>query len=183
MVKTNPERFGGKSSEMINKMFGYLTVISYIETNKNRNKVWLCQCVCGKTTKATTKVLRNGHTTSCGCKQHKKGAESVFFKGFKDISGSRWYEIRHGARSRNLSFNITKEDVWYIFTNQNQKCKLTGLPVSFLDNSASVDRINNDVGYEVNNIQIVHKDTNAMRSNYTIDYFVEMCKQVAGNTV
>ena len=177
----NAKQPGAKLSEMLNKVFGYLTVISYAETNKSRNKVWLCQCVCGKTTKATTHVLRNGHTTSCGCKQHKKGVESKFFKGFKDITGSKWYTIKRGALIRNLSFNITKEDVWRAFEKQNKKCALSGLPLSFLDGSASVDRINNSLGYETNNIQIVHTDINAMRSDYSVDYFIKMCKQVANN--
>jgi hypothetical protein len=166
---------------MINKKFGFLTVTSYAETDKRRNKVWICRCDCGSITKATTQKLQSGRKTSCGCKQHKKGKESPFFKGFEDITGSKWYIIKRGAQIRNLSFNITPEYVWHIFETQNKKCVLSGLPLSFIDGSASVDRIDNKIGYEVGNIQIVHTDINAMRSDYTVDYFIEICQQVTKN--
>jgi hypothetical protein len=55
---------------------------------------------------------------------------------------------------------------------------LTGVPIAFKD-TASLDRIDNAVGYVRENIQIVHKDANYMKYIYSQDYFIKMCNLVA----
>lgn len=45
--------------------------------------------------------------------------------------------------------------------------------------TASLDRIDSQQGYNSNNIQFVHKDVNMIKQIYTQDYFIKMCKLVA----
>lgn len=52
--------------DLTGQTFDRLTVIRLDHTN--RRAFWLCQCSCGKTTVVATAFLRNGHTSSCGCK-------------------------------------------------------------------------------------------------------------------
>ena len=49
--------------------------------------------------------------------------------------------------------------------------------------TASLDRIDSKLGYELNNIQWVHKDINMMKQAYTNNYFIEHCKLVAANNI
>ena len=56
--------------------FGKLVAIErvsdYVTRRGNRETQWLCQCDCGNQTVVMTRYLRNGHSTSCGCKYPRK---------------------------------------------------------------------------------------------------------------
>jgi hypothetical protein len=53
--------------DLIGQMFDRLTVIARAGSDKQRNPVWLCRCVCGAETLANTAELRHGRKRSCGC--------------------------------------------------------------------------------------------------------------------
>jgi hypothetical protein len=82
------------------------------------------------------------------------------------------------AKQRDYEFTITIEEIWDIYIAQDKVCALTGVPISFND-TASLDRIDNAIGYIKSNIQIVHKDVNYMKYTYSQDYFIKMCNLVA----
>lgn len=98
-------------------------------------------------------------------------------------------KIKSNARGRNRVFRLTPDDILDKLYQQNGKCIYTGLNVSFYyedgykksEVTASVDRINGDIGYTKKNIQIVHKDVNMMRGQLTEEKFIELCKKVAEN--
>lgn len=175
-------RSGSHKIDIAGQKFGMLKVLKYHSLNKHCNKIWECKCDCGNITLATTHQLRSGNKTSCRCNQYKKGAGVYNYTGYMDITGSRWYTIRYNAKMRDLTFKITKKDAWEVLLEQKCKCALSGLPVTFKDNSASVDRIDSDIGYTKNNIQIVHKDVNLMRNKFSVAYFKEMCERIVKHT-
>lgn len=53
--------------EIINKVFGRLTVISRAKNDKHGKKRYVCKCDCGNTVTVTAQCLYSGHTQSCGC--------------------------------------------------------------------------------------------------------------------
>ena len=53
--------------DLTGKRFGLLQAVSYVGRRKGRN-VWHCQCACGQTVDVIESSLKNGNTTSCGCK-------------------------------------------------------------------------------------------------------------------
>ena len=99
-------------------------------------------------------------------------------KGYEDVPAS-WYngKVRR-AKERGYDFTVTIEEIWDIYIAQDKVCALTGVPIAFKD-TASLDRIDNAVGYVRENIQIVHKDVNYMKYIYSQDYFIKMCNLVA----
>ena len=70
-----------------------------------------------------------------------------------------------------------------MYIKQDKKCALTGVPISFekteLGYSASIDRIDSKKEYDLDNVQLVHKDVNLMKNRFDQDYFISMCKLVA----
>jgi len=86
---------------------------------------------------------------------------------------------------RSKPWNITIEDAGNVLINQNNKCALSGIPLissgDFKDITASLDRIDNSIGYEKDNIQWVHKDINMMRGTLPIKRFIEICKSIASH--
>ncbi len=118
----------------------------------------------------TCKSCSNKKTENCG-------------RGFyKDIRLSWFHKFKLQAELRNLEFNISVEYLWELFVEQDYKCALTGWPIGWAEvgqnHTASIDRINSDLGYVEGNIQLLHKDVNMAKQQYSQDYFVEMCKAV-----
>lgn len=56
-----------KETSIAGKQFGRLKAIKEDGRDKHRNVSWLCECTCGRFTKASIYNLRSGNTTSCGC--------------------------------------------------------------------------------------------------------------------
>lgn len=170
----------GPQVDITNKRFHHLVALSY------RGKGhWLCRCDCGNTKLVRTSRLTCSSSTvrSCGCqKQKQRGNNNSNWKGVGDLSGYRFGILRRQAKRRNIDFDLTIDELWDCYQKQQGKCALSGIPITFKDNSASPDRINPNGGYTVDNIQIVHKDINYMKWTLAEERFVELCKLVANTS-
>lgn len=62
-----------RNADYVGRKYGRLTVIDraedYISPKGWHDSRWVCQCECGNTIEVRGLLLRNGHTTSCGCYQ------------------------------------------------------------------------------------------------------------------
>ena len=68
LEKTKKEiRKKEKTTYLIGKKFGKLTVINSTEERINNSIVWHCKCECGNEKNVPTHLLTSGHTKSCGC--------------------------------------------------------------------------------------------------------------------
>jgi hypothetical protein len=80
---------------------------------------------------------------------------------------------------------LSEDELWAILEAQNGKCPLTGMDIEVTDsyktNTASVDRIRNDLGYVAGNVWFIHKHVNMMKFKYDLAYFIKMCGRVTEN--
>lgn len=60
-----------KALDLTNQKFGKLIALERAPKRNDKYTRWICQCDCGKKIEVRTDYLRNGHTTSCGCKKEK----------------------------------------------------------------------------------------------------------------
>lgn len=95
-----------------------------------------------------------------------------------------WFDaFSKSALSRGYSWNLTPEELNEIYIEQDGLCALSGLSIGWSktgwDHTASIDRINNEEGYYLDNIQLVHKKVNMMRGSLTVEEFIELCAAVA----
>lgn len=173
--------------DLTGKVFGRLTVINYggiqINNSNDTRSIWNCECSCGNKTVVPGHYLTKGSVSSCGClgKESRSKNGKSHFRGYEDITGAWFGRLRNGARVRNIDFTITMKDIWDIFIKQNKKCMLSGIELSFVGLSASVDRIDSNKGYTINNIQIVHKVINLMKGILSNNLFVSLCKIIGNN--
>lgn len=58
--------YSRKKLDLTGEQFGKLTVLAPAENIGNKT-AWLCRCECGAEAVVTTRRLRDGHRTSCGC--------------------------------------------------------------------------------------------------------------------
>jgi hypothetical protein len=81
--------------------------------------------------------------------------------------------IKGSARRRNLSFIVLETDIASLITKQDWKCARTGIPFDLVAGKGkrpfgpTVDRIDNDRGYEPGNIQVVCNMYNTAKMNFT----------------
>lgn len=112
------------------------------------------------------------------------------YKGYEELSGTKWSSYKKGAELRGLPFEILIEDTWELFLQQERKCAISGVPIYFdMDiknlsrtsnqgGTASLDRIDSKQGYVVGNVQWVHKHINKMKMDLPEQDFFSMVKQI-----
>lgn len=104
------------------------------------------------------------------------------WNGFGDIS--QWYfnGLVYGAKKRNLEFNINIKEIWTLFLEQNARCAISGIEIFFGINyqtqTASLDRIDNNKGYIIENLQWVNKYINKFRNRLSIEEFKYWCRLI-----
>jgi hypothetical protein len=90
---------------------------------------------------------------------------------------------RANAKRRNLPYEISTDDLIEVYKTQRGRCAITNLPMTHSsdnpDFSASIDRIDNDRGYIVTNVQLVCWRCNQMKSDMKTEMFNWWCKAIA----
>lgn len=137
-----------------------------------------CQCDCGNIVERKGLDVIKGFVKSCGCTQlgqRKIGSMPRFFYRYLLVQ----------AKQRAIPFNISFEDLSELFDKQGGKCALSDVIINFSSNSkintgnASLDRIDSDKPYTIDNVQWVHVNVNYAKLRMSNDDFILMCKQVA----
>ena len=177
-------------SNYIGKRFGRLIVISKTnQVNKFHQFLYDCLCDCGNHKNLTISALK-GSTKSCGCLHRERdaslrGQNHPSWKGCGELPMKHWSQIIDTAHKRNIPVKITIEQAYDAFLKQKKLCALSGIEIS-LDlqknrntGSASLDRIDSNKGYTIDNIQWVHKDLNKMKGKLEDGKFIEWCRIVS----
>jgi len=177
-----------KTSDHTGKIFNNnVLVIRLLDEKYGKFKtlLWECKClICNKIFEcpALKLVIRK----SCGCLHLRSGKNSPIYKGCGEIGMFLFTCYKKSAKARNIKFNITIEEMWNLFLEQDRKCALSGVDLFFKkshkhESNASLDRIDSSKEYVVDNVQWVHKDINFMKQSYEQSYFIEMCKNITTN--
>ncbi len=144
---------------------------------------WLCHCDCGNDAMLSGQDMQRLKVISCGCMQHLRGIANPRFLGRGELSGATWCQIKAAADKRKLIFNVSIDEAWALFLGQGRKCALSDLALDFGSDdrrrTASLDRIDSDKGYTVDNVQWVHKDINMAKQSKSDEEFIHLCKAVA----
>jgi hypothetical protein len=184
-----------KGESCIGKTFNFWKVISYHSTKEKQNGsavMWLCECLkCGNRKPASPYNLFSGKSKSCfSCSiKNTSGCNNHNWKGYEEIPSSLITSYRNGAKARNIDFKITPKYLMEVWLNQNKKCALSGEDLMMRakgikkenswSNSASLDRIDSNLGYIEGNVQWVHPIVNFMKNNFSQDLFVNFCKKIS----
>ena len=87
------------------------------------------------------------------------------------------------AKKAEQEFSITHEELMEMYEIQDGYCALSGLPMTNSrensDLSISIDRIDNNAGYTVDNVRLVCWRANSMRYKLTVEMFLWWCRQIA----
>jgi hypothetical protein len=91
------------------------------------------------------------------------------------------HKYKANAELRDIEWNISFEYLAKLLIDQDFRCALSGIPISAMEvnNNASLDRIDSNLGYIENNVQWVTSKVNMMKQTYTQEEFIEVCINVA----
>lgn len=169
-----------KKEVKLGEQYGNFTIISTIPVKRKAGYSYKIRCKCGNILYRNVSEILNCTKKFCKDCCAKTGKLSSNWKGYNNIPLSYYNQIKHGAKVRDIPFNITIKEIDKILINQNYKCILSNLPLKISKN-ASLDRIDSKIGYELDNVQFIHKDINKMKNAFDETYFVTMCSLIAEN--
>ncbi len=152
--------------------------------HKNDENRWVRYCpTCGT---EVTHLRRNYCIGSHSIKQPCKKCSNINNNPSGMVGSVRlsWYEsFRKSALTRGYEWELSPEIVDTIYSEQKGRCALSDIPIGWStvgwDHTASIDRIDNDVGYTEDNIQLVHKRVNMMRGSLPVEEFIEICHLIS----
>lgn len=177
-------------NEFIGKKFGRLLPIERASSRHNRS-CWLCQCDCGKTKVVLGENLRKGKTKSCGCIRRELGLNTIKavreqnYLGPGEAAFNVMFAVyKHHAAERNLVFelnesqfrNLTKLNCFYCDDEPKTLFKPKAPFGGYLSNG--VDRINNNIGYTIQNSVTCCRICNQMKSDRSYDDFIARCERI-----
>lgn len=168
--KINFKRKCSKRKQLAGKRFNSFFVIKEVGKSTRGSIQWLCKCDCGNDHIVISNELISGAVRCCGC-YHKyrelgEGALRELFANYKA-----------NAKTRKLIFGLTIEE-FNIITSQN--CSYCGVAPSSIKKGYKnrgnyifngIDRINNDLGYILENCVSCCTQCNIAKSDYTKNDF------------
>jgi predicted transcriptional regulator len=160
---------------------GNSLVLSLIDGDYKPKK-WKVKCDCGIIFETTSGTIARSPHLSCKDCMYKSRRHSI------RLTPYIWNIIVRGARERNIDILVSREEAYNLLVSQNYKCALTGIDIGYSDttrghvagqSTASLDRIDNTLGYIEGNIQWVHKTVNMMKHTSNQDDFIYWCQLIA----
>lgn len=177
--------------DITGRTFAALTVIKEAGRQNDKHVLWLCRCTCGREITVTYSHLVSGGTKSCGDGHYQSETRT---KRCGNITQSLLNSFKQNAKQRNMDFNIDMKYIWMLFKKQKGLCALSGRTIELpaliktrhmanqgRNHTASLDRIDSNLGYIKGNVQWVHKDINFAKQSMTDEEFIELCSDVVKN--
>jgi len=125
--------------------------------------VYCLECTRVKTLKYDTKNRKS--------RRKKNNARQALMRNIPEF---RYKEYKKGADQRNLSFSITIDE---FITFWGKPCHYCGDKIL----SIGLDRVDNNLGYELSNIKACCFPCNQMKSNKNLDEWIDRMKKIIKN--
>lgn len=130
-------------------------------------------CECGNEKIVPILPVLKNRIISCGCKMNKSGKNHYAYNGFVGVHKS----FKSGAEQRGIEFLLSVSDLENLYYKQHKRCALSGIKLKVKE--CSLDRIDSDLPYTVDNVQIVCKHINMMKQDFNQDYFIFLCNRIS----
>lgn len=184
-----------------NEKYGEWTVIDQTPMKSNFGNVYvLCKCTCGTISKIMRCRLKDGKTKGCkkcSSSRNKQALGKGKHKGCGEVSKEIFKRIKRHSQDRRrkdiskMPFTITIEYIWDLYVKQKGICAISGLPLMlhlkgkkvtshdyFSYVTASLDRIDSNIGYIPGNVQWVHKWVNIMKNSMSDEQLKYICQTI-----
>lgn len=139
-------------------------------------------------------IVLNGVCMTCRRQQLGKWSRHPLYSPGLDRHFSTYIRsVRGGAISRGIFFGLDKDDLLGLYIKQDGLCNLTGHRMAWESRgkkgkgnrapaAPSLDRIDSEKDYTLDNVQMVLQIVNTMKSDMPQSVFIEACHSVASHT-
>lgn len=179
-----------RKTSIIGLRYGRLIVQSYYGLI-GKDRAWNCICDCGKNKICKTNILTKGAVKSCGCLQkevmsHKNGNQYKLNKGIS-VRNAILNGYKNSAKKRKIEWKLTDDFCFSLF---KKSCEICGIEpnndYSRKNSNGSysyngIDRITNEIGYEVSNVQTLCKRCNIAKNDMTKIELENWLKRIVEN--
>jgi len=176
--------------DLTGKEFGQLKVLARgIQTTNRGRLFWVCECSCGTVKEIDGAALKSGATISCGCYQRTLGQTRAQSRDrIKLLEEKLLYTYQRGAKARNYSFQLDEEIFFQLVhspchycgkTESNESKDYYVKDVSIKYNG--IDRIDNNLGYEVSNVVPCCSTCNRMKLERTKEEYMDWINRIVKN--
>lgn len=173
-----------KHIDNIGKSYGWLTILG---VSRNKYYKYTCICECGNLSQPNAHAVLNGSTISCGCyweysvRGEKKNKPRSDIKYGKKSSAANYvfHTYKRNASKRGLIFMLNKDqfvdlivkDCCYCGCSPQQASRYWGKDKSpkFIYNG--VDRVDNNLGYTLDNCVACCNTCNKAKSDKSLEEF------------
>lgn len=167
-----------KLIDLTGQNFNNWTVIrkSYSKPKNQNRTYWICECKCGKIKSVYANSLKSGKSKSCGCIKGKPEGEAA------KKSAYNLYKV--GAKQRNLKFDIGLEEFIKLSSKNCYYCNSSPSNLAGSDKNNGkylyngLDRVNNTIGYKLDNVVPCCKNCNLAKRELTKKEFLNMIKMI-----
>ncbi len=169
----------------VGEVYGRLTLLAKSDTDGQRSKGthqrWTFRCSCGNVKVTRPYFVVKGRTTSCGCYNRevtsKPKPERRLPNGLA-AAKQLWHGYVRGAKMRGLVFEISFEDFLIITKLPCRYC--SEKPFNYTKSQSTyrdqylhngIDRVDNEIGYTLNNCAACCKICNNAKKEMTVEDF------------
>jgi hypothetical protein len=172
--------------DLCGQRFGKLIVLRGAPNGKWGKARWICTCDCGKEHNASTDALRKGFTTSCGCYR----MSLRLLPGDLGSFNTAYSQYQENSKTRSYSFSLSKEEFRSVSSKPCEYCGALPRPyyaknravvdsVPYMCNG--IDRVNNEIGYEISNCVPCCSLCNYMKRSMVVNNFIDHVKKIASH--
>lgn len=182
-----------RTIDLRGQQFGLLIAIEEVGNDKllkSRCAIWKCQCDCGNIFSIPSNQLISGRTKSCGCGKSKWISQKNSISIKERVENQVLSEYKRNAFKRGIEFLLSKESFIQLLygschycgippSNFMKKQKVTGDEIHHYN---GVDRVNNEIGYALDNCVTCCKLCNHAKSNMTKEEFLSLALRIVNHS-
>jgi hypothetical protein len=180
----------------INKKYNYMTILDVVRRDPKHTHHYfvLAKCDCGTVKEVRLSVLQQNTTISCGCvgkqKRLTKNLNNTYNrKSFgENAQNIVFNSYKRGAKTRNLNFELSKEDFLNITQQSCFYCGVAPTKKKTIKNAYGyfvyngIDRMDNSVGYIKENCVAACKPCNVAKNAITKDMIFKLYHRLFPHT-
>jgi len=131
---------------------------------------WCKECIA-----TYQKIKYYGRDSEYRKTDERKKYEIDWHKKHNKLPSGKFYNLKHRAKIANINFNLTRIEFGEWFSKQELICHYCKSPIIFSENISgngndmkhlTIDRINNNIGYEIGNIVFACRKCNTIKGGW-----------------
>lgn len=174
--------------DLTGNKYNHLTVSRYLGKDNYKNNIYESICDCGDSIITQGSDVKVGKIKSCGCYNFSKQNSNCVERGLEPVMKSLFAGYK---RDRGYPFELTFDQFKSLIKQNCHYCgsvpknvktdrRISGEKILIYN---GIDRVNNDVGYLIDNVVPCCRSCNIAKHTYSVEFFKELITNIYHNFV